>query len=36
VIVFLIIWSLVGGLVGLWGARVSTRKHPAYVGEPHE
>ena len=36
VIVFLIIWSLVGGLIGLWGARFSTRKHPAYAGRPHE
>lgn len=36
IIVFLIIWSLIGGLIGLWGARISTRNHPAYVGAPRD
>lgn len=30
VVAFLVVWSLVGGLISLWGAWVATRKHPFY------
>jgi hypothetical protein len=36
VVAFLIIWCLIGGLLGLWGARVATRNHPAYVSGSDE
>lgn len=30
-IVFLLIWALIGGLMGLLGARIATRRHPYYT-----
>jgi hypothetical protein len=30
-LVFLCIWGLIGGLIGLWGAAMVTRKHSAYA-----
>jgi hypothetical protein len=30
VIVFLLIWGMIGGLVGLWGTWTASRKHPYY------
>ena len=31
-LVFLCIWSIIGGLVSLLGSWLATRKHPYYVG----
>lgn len=32
ILIFLLIWGIIGGLVSLLGARMATRKHPYYVG----
>jgi len=29
-LIFLMFWSMISGLVSLWGARVATRRHPHY------
>lgn len=31
-LVFLLVWAAIGGLIGLWGAWMVTRKHPYYAG----
>lgn len=30
ILIFLVVWALIGGLIGLWGARMATGKHPYY------
>ncbi|MBA2677862.1 MAG: hypothetical protein H0U76_05645 [Ktedonobacteraceae bacterium] len=35
-ITLLLIYAAIGGLMGLWGARTVTRKHPYYLARRHE
>ncbi len=31
-LILLLVWSIIGGLLSLWGTWIATRKHPYYVG----